>query len=148
MLRVAHGGGREVHVWTVDDPAEMAELLDMGADGILTDRPDLLRDLLRARDPRTACGRTLGRGAPSPPTRGQVLAWALWDWGSAAFNAVILTFVFSVYLTDAVGDDLPGGREREQLARRRRSGWPGWCSRCWPRCSASGPTRRAGAGCR
>jgi len=32
----------------------------------------------------------------------------LWDWGSAAFNAVILTFVFSVYLTDAVGDDLPG----------------------------------------
>lgn len=40
--------------------------------------------------------------------RGQVLAWSLWDWGSAAFNAVIVTFVFSVYLTDAVGDDLPG----------------------------------------
>lgn len=41
-------------------------------------------------------------------TRKQVGAWAFWDWGSAAFNAVILTFVFSVYLTDAVGDDLPG----------------------------------------
>ncbi|WP_300015597.1 MFS transporter [Pseudonocardia sp.] len=41
-------------------------------------------------------------------TRGQVFAWGLWDWGSAAYNAVILTFVFSVYLTDAVGDDLPG----------------------------------------
>jgi UMF1 family MFS transporter len=40
--------------------------------------------------------------------RGQVLAWALWDWGSAAYNAVILTFVFSVYLTDRVGQDLPG----------------------------------------
>lgn len=40
--------------------------------------------------------------------RGPVLAWALWDWGSAAFNAVIVTFVFSVYLTDAVGKDLPG----------------------------------------
>ncbi len=40
--------------------------------------------------------------------RGQVVAWGLWDWGSAAFNAVILTFVFSVYLTDTVGDDLPG----------------------------------------
>jgi MFS transporter, UMF1 family len=40
--------------------------------------------------------------------RGQVLAWALWDWGSAAYNAVILTFVFSVYLTDQVGADLPG----------------------------------------
>lgn len=38
----------------------------------------------------------------------QVFAWGIWDWGSAAFNAVILTFVFSVYLTDAVGDDLPG----------------------------------------
>ena len=49
VLRVAHGSGREVHVWTVDDPAVMAGLLDAGADGILTDRPDLLRDLLRAR---------------------------------------------------------------------------------------------------
>jgi MFS transporter, UMF1 family len=39
--------------------------------------------------------------------RGRVLAWALWDWGSAAYHAVILTFVFSVYLTDAVGDGTP-----------------------------------------
>ena len=38
--------------------------------------------------------------------RGQVLARAMWDWGSAAFNAVIVTFVFSVYLTDSVGKDL------------------------------------------
>ncbi|HET6258773.1 MAG TPA: MFS transporter [Pseudonocardia sp.] len=47
----------------------------------------------------------------APPTsaaRGQIVSWGLWDWGSAAFNAVILTFVFSVYLTDAVGEDLPG----------------------------------------
>ena len=43
-----------------------------------------------------------------PLTRRQVLAWGLWDWGSAAYNAVILTFVFSVYLTDAVGADLEG----------------------------------------
>jgi UMF1 family MFS transporter len=46
--------------------------------------------------------------SPAPATRGQVLAWGLWDWGSAAFNTIILTFVFSVYLTDAVGADLPG----------------------------------------
>ena len=32
---------------------------------------------------------------------GRVLAWSFWDWGSAAFNAVIITFVFSVYLTNA-----------------------------------------------
>ncbi len=43
-----------------------------------------------------------------PVTRGRIAAWALWDWGSAAFNAVILTFVFTVYLTDSVGIDLPG----------------------------------------
>jgi glycerophosphoryl diester phosphodiesterase len=49
LVRAAHATGREVHVWTVNEPAEMAELLDLGVDGILTDRPDLLRDLLRER---------------------------------------------------------------------------------------------------
>jgi MFS transporter, UMF1 family len=44
----------------------------------------------------------------TPATRTQVWAWGLWDWGSAAFNAVILTFVFSVYLTGVVGADLEG----------------------------------------
>ncbi len=33
--------------------------------------------------------------------RGRVLAWAAWDWGGAAFNAVITTFVFTVYLTSS-----------------------------------------------
>ncbi|MGU3435995.1 MFS transporter [Actinomycetes bacterium M1A6_2h] len=47
-------------------------------------------------------------GVAVATSKRQVAAWGLWDWGSAAFNAVILTFVFSVYLTDAVGDDLPG----------------------------------------
>ncbi len=32
--------------------------------------------------------------------RSQVFAWGLWDWGSASFNAVITTFVFTVYLTN------------------------------------------------
>lgn len=35
-----------------------------------------------------------------------VAAWALWDWGSAAFNAVLVTFIFSVYLTDSVGQHI------------------------------------------
>lgn len=39
-------------------------------------------------------------------SRRAVASWAAWDWGSASFNAVIVTFVFSVYLTDAVGKDL------------------------------------------
>ncbi|MET1089655.1 MAG: MFS transporter [Arthrobacter sp.] len=39
-------------------------------------------------------------------SKGRVLAWASWDWGSAAFNAVMTTFVFTVYLTsDAFGGD-------------------------------------------
>lgn len=41
-------------------------------------------------------------GTPGPRQRigWPVWSWALWDWGSAAFNAVITTFVFSVYITD------------------------------------------------
>jgi glycerophosphoryl diester phosphodiesterase len=42
LLARTRAAGTEVHVWTVDDPAEMRELLAMGVDGILTDRPDLL----------------------------------------------------------------------------------------------------------
>lgn len=38
----------------------------------------------------------------------RVAAWSSWDWGSAAYNAVIVTFVFAVYLVEAVGEDLPG----------------------------------------
>ena len=39
------------------------------------------------------------------PSRAAVVAWSLWDWGSAACNAVVTTFVFTVYLTgDAFGD--------------------------------------------
>jgi UMF1 family MFS transporter len=41
-------------------------------------------------------------------SRLRVLAWALWDCGSTGIGAVVVTFVFSVYLTRSVGDDLPG----------------------------------------
>jgi glycerophosphoryl diester phosphodiesterase len=49
LLRAAHGSGREVHVWTVDTAAHMTALLDLGADGLLSDRPDVLRAVLDAR---------------------------------------------------------------------------------------------------
>jgi len=39
-----------VHYWTINDPAEMRRLVLLGADGIMTDRPDLLRAALTGLD--------------------------------------------------------------------------------------------------
>jgi MFS transporter, UMF1 family len=48
--------------------------------------------------------------ASAPPrTLGPLVSWAAWDWGSAAFNAVITTFVFTVYLTSGVAADEASG---------------------------------------
>lgn len=47
LLRAARAANMPVYVWTVNDPADMRRLLDWGADGIMTDRPDLLAGVLR-----------------------------------------------------------------------------------------------------
>jgi glycerophosphoryl diester phosphodiesterase len=49
FIAAAHAAGLEVHVWTINDPGEMRDLLAMGADGIMTDRPDLLRAVMTER---------------------------------------------------------------------------------------------------
>lgn len=46
FVRAAHELGLAVHVWTINDEATMAALLELGVDGIMTDRPSVLVDLL------------------------------------------------------------------------------------------------------
>ncbi|MFC7490935.1 MULTISPECIES: glycerophosphodiester phosphodiesterase family protein [unclassified Knoellia] len=52
MVADAHARGLKVVPWTCDDPATMEALIDMGVDGIITDYPDRLRDILAERGMR------------------------------------------------------------------------------------------------
>ena len=49
FLSAAHHRGLQVHVWTINEAAEMHRLIDLGVDGIMTDRPALLREVLEER---------------------------------------------------------------------------------------------------
>jgi glycerophosphoryl diester phosphodiesterase len=49
FVRFAHDRGWPVHVWTVNDAAEMHGLLDQGVQGIITDRPSVLRRVIEQR---------------------------------------------------------------------------------------------------
>ncbi|UCD82276.1 MAG: hypothetical protein JSW26_12890 [Desulfobacterales bacterium] len=46
LLKEAHQLGLEVYVWTVDSRSEMVRLMEMGVDGIITNRPDILRSVV------------------------------------------------------------------------------------------------------
>jgi len=49
FIRTCHRRGLQVHVWTIDEAPEMERLLDLGVDGIMTDHPAVLKEVLTAR---------------------------------------------------------------------------------------------------
>lgn len=49
FIATAHARGLQVHVWTVDTEQESTAMLDLGVDGIMTDRPAMLREVLEKR---------------------------------------------------------------------------------------------------
>ncbi len=49
LIEAAHAHGVEIHVWTVNDPTDMRRLVDMGVDGIVTDRADIALETLGHR---------------------------------------------------------------------------------------------------
>ncbi|HEU0302033.1 MAG TPA: glycerophosphodiester phosphodiesterase [Longimicrobium sp.] len=65
-VREAHAHNVAVHVWTVDEEADMRRLLEWGVDGIITDRPDRLARVLHERT---------GRPLPPGPPSGEIEPW-------------------------------------------------------------------------
>jgi glycerophosphoryl diester phosphodiesterase len=49
FVKAAHRAGLPVHVWTIDEESDMDRLLDLGVDGIMTDRPRLLKEVFQRR---------------------------------------------------------------------------------------------------
>ena len=49
FLAAAHARDLQVHVWTVDTEAETTAMLDLGVDGVMTDRPAMLKEVLEKR---------------------------------------------------------------------------------------------------
>jgi glycerophosphoryl diester phosphodiesterase len=62
LITAAHDLGLPVHVWTINEPDEMGRLLDLGVDGLFTDRPTVLRSVLQERDAWVAAD-----ARPGPP---------------------------------------------------------------------------------
>jgi len=58
FLDAAHGAGKAVHVWTIDDEASMERLVDLGVDGIVTDLPSVLCAVLERRGVAWGRGRS------------------------------------------------------------------------------------------
>ncbi|UAB89235.1 glycerophosphodiester phosphodiesterase [Ruegeria sp. SCSIO 43209] len=49
LIRSVHEAGKDIYVWTVNDPLQMSAMASMGVDGLITDRPAMAREVLRVR---------------------------------------------------------------------------------------------------
>ncbi len=56
LVAAVHAAGAQLHAWTVNSPSDMERLLDLGVDGIVTDRPDELTRILADRADRRSTG--------------------------------------------------------------------------------------------
>ena len=71
FVRSAHDSGKQVFVWTVNDPAMMSTVIDRGVDSIITDKPALARSVLEQRKELSSIQRLMIQAASllgaSPP---------------------------------------------------------------------------------
>ncbi|WP_209506611.1 MULTISPECIES: glycerophosphodiester phosphodiesterase [unclassified Ruegeria] len=49
LIRKVHDAGKDIYVWTVNDPLQMSKMASMGVDGLITDRPAMANEVLRVR---------------------------------------------------------------------------------------------------
>ena len=59
FIRKAHRHGMKIYVWTVNDPVQMSVMMSRGADGLITDVPDVARQVIELRDRLGPIGRLL-----------------------------------------------------------------------------------------
>jgi glycerophosphoryl diester phosphodiesterase len=57
QIRRAHKRGMKVYAWTIDDPVQLSVMMSRGVDGVITDRPDVARQVLELRAQLSPAGR-------------------------------------------------------------------------------------------
>lgn len=59
LINKLHQAGKEIYVWTVDDPVSMSLLMNRGVDGLITNRPEVAKDVLKQRSNMSSTDRLL-----------------------------------------------------------------------------------------
>ena len=59
FVRRSHAAGKKVYVWTVNDPVSMSRMISLGVDGIITDEPEMARQVLLERKNLSSAQRLL-----------------------------------------------------------------------------------------